>query len=245
MRSDILIKVIVRTINILGCSGLMLWSGMESIRAEENRVHSDIASNNTSLNPASAIPVKALPKDSTDAIDLWAQDSSPSTLVKITAVKLNPISNGIEVELVSDGSSTSQPIRRTEGNTVIAEIENAVLALPEGPGFQTANPVPGVISVSVMQLDNTTIQVRIVGTTAAPTASVKLNEAIAAQPQPANPMQPNEPDASDESDEGEEEMVVTGQKEPSYRAPNASTATKTDTALRDIPQSIQVVPRQA
>jgi len=45
--------------------------------------------------------------------------------------------------------------------------------------------------------------------------------------------------------EGEEqEIVVTGEQETRYSVPNASTATRTDTPIRDIPQSIQVVPRQ-
>ncbi|MGF1673000.1 MAG: TonB-dependent siderophore receptor, partial [Rivularia sp. (in: cyanobacteria)] len=39
------------------------------------------------------------------------------------------------------------------------------------------------------------------------------------------------------------ELVVTGERS-GYRVPNSSTATKTDTPLRDIPQSIQVIPRQ-
>ncbi|WP_228060242.1 TonB-dependent siderophore receptor, partial [Plectonema radiosum] len=39
------------------------------------------------------------------------------------------------------------------------------------------------------------------------------------------------------------ELVVTGERS-GYRVPNSSTATKTDTPLRDIPQSIQVIPQQ-
>lgn len=38
--------------------------------------------------------------------------------------------------------------------------------------------------------------------------------------------------------------MVTGEGQRGYRVPNAATATKTDTPLRDIPQSIQVVPQQ-
>ncbi|NHC37930.1 TonB-dependent siderophore receptor [Scytonema millei] len=41
----------------------------------------------------------------------------------------------------------------------------------------------------------------------------------------------------------EQEIVVTGEQE-GYSVPDASTATRTDTPLRDIPQSTQVVPRQ-
>ncbi|MEH2300033.1 MAG: TonB-dependent receptor [Nostoc sp.] len=39
------------------------------------------------------------------------------------------------------------------------------------------------------------------------------------------------------------ELVVTGEQD-GYNAPNATTATRTDTPLRDIPQSIQVIPNQ-
>jgi len=40
------------------------------------------------------------------------------------------------------------------------------------------------------------------------------------------------------------EIVVTGEQETGYSVPNATSATRTDTPLRDIPQSIQVVPQQ-
>lgn len=46
------------------------------------------------------------------------------------------------------------------------------------------------------------------------------------------------------SAEEEIEIVVTGEQETGYSVPNASTATRTDTPLRDLPQSIQVVPEQ-
>ncbi|MEH1837143.1 MAG: TonB-dependent receptor plug domain-containing protein [Nostoc sp.] len=58
--------------------------------------------------------------------------------------------------------------------------------------------------------------------------------------QPTNQTQPEQPSA--QSDQPIE-LVVTGEQD-GYRVSNASTATKTDTPLRDIPASIQVVPRQ-
>ncbi len=45
-------------------------------------------------------------------------------------------------------------------------------------------------------------------------------------------------------DEQEEELVVQGNRAPTDRVPSGTTATRTDTALRDIPQSIQVIPGQ-
>jgi iron complex outermembrane recepter protein len=172
-------------------------------------------------------------KPSTRAADLLAQEAI-ATIVKITGVKINSTDAGLEVVLESDLASTTVPMTRSEGNTFIAEVKNAVLALPEGPGFNAANPAVGVTSVNVTQLNAKTVRVSVVGEQAAPTATVKFSEPVTAQKT-----------APEAPEEGEEEVVVTGQqKKPSYRVPNSSTATKTDTPLRDIPQSIQIVPKE-
>jgi iron complex outermembrane recepter protein len=170
-------------------------------------------------------------KLSTHAADLLAQDTA-STSLKITGVKLNPTATGIDVVLESNMATTLLPITRTEGNTVIAELKNTVLALPEGPGFEAANPAPGITSVSVVQLDEKTVRVSVVGGKTIPIATVKLNPVAITQ----------SPTTSEES---EEEVVATGQQQKSeYRVPNSSTATKIDTPLRDIPQSIQIIPKE-
>ncbi len=171
-------------------------------------------------------------KPSIRAADLLAQETT-ATVVKITGVKLNPTVAGLEVVLESDLTSTVVPVTRTEGNLFIAELKNAVLTLPEGQGFQAINPAAGITRVSVTQVNETTIEVSVVGTEKTPTATVKVTEATMAQ-QPA----------PTESIEGEEEIVATGEQETGYRVPNASTATKTDTPIRDIPASIQVIPRE-
>ncbi|MEH2246431.1 TonB-dependent siderophore receptor [Nostoc sp.] len=55
--------------------------------------------------------------------------------------------------------------------------------------------------------------------------------------------QQTQPEQSSAQSDEPIELVVTGEQD-SYRIPNASTGTRTDTPLRDIPQSIQVVPQQ-
>ncbi|MEH2277327.1 MAG: TonB-dependent receptor plug domain-containing protein [Nostoc sp.] len=70
--------------------------------------------------------------------------------------------------------------------------------------------------------------------TAAPTQPIPQVE------QPTNQTQPQQPSASNDQPI---ELVVTGELD-GYSVPDASTATRTDTPLRDIPQSIQVVPQQ-
>ncbi|NDJ20045.1 AMIN domain-containing protein, partial [Myxacorys almedinensis] len=121
---------------------------------------------------------------------------------------------------------------RTEGNALVADIPNAVLTLPEGQSFQVENPAQGVTAVNVTQPEPTSVRVRVTGNQAPPTTEVVLKTGGLAYS--LNP----------EGDEPDEEIVVTGEGEQGYRVPNASTATRTDTPIRDIPASIQVVPRQ-
>jgi len=94
-----------------------------------------------------------------------------------------------------------------------------------------------------------------VDTTAQPPQSPPIQPppAVSELVQPETPDQPREitpaavkPQQPAESAPGEEEIeiVVTGEREDGYSVPNASTATRTDTPVRDIPASIQVVPRQ-
>jgi iron complex outermembrane recepter protein len=163
--------------------------------------------------------------------------SQAPTLIRITGVKLNPTNAGLEVILETETGTTIKPVTRTEGNTLIAEISNATLALTEEPGFTANQPAVGVATVSVTQANAQTVRVRVVGTEAAPTASVKLS--------PSTPIA-EKPTTSEEKmvDEGEEEIVATGQKEGGYVVPNSSVGTRTDTPLRDVPQAIQVIPQQ-
>ncbi|WP_155707529.1 TonB-dependent siderophore receptor, partial [Gloeocapsopsis dulcis] len=68
--------------------------------------------------------------------------------------------------------------------------------------------------------------------------------AIAVQPGVEQPMGEIPPEESSVQENELIELVVTAEQDAGYRVPNASTATRTDTPLRDIPASIQVVPRQ-
>jgi iron complex outermembrane receptor protein len=60
---------------------------------------------------------------------------------------------------------------------------------------------------------------------------------------PQEPAQTEDPPQTAEG-EKEIEILVTGEQEEGYSIPNATTGTRTDTPIRDIPQSIQVIPEQ-
>nr|WP_199316582.1 TonB-dependent siderophore receptor [Chroococcidiopsis sp. [FACHB-1243]] len=195
-----------------------------------------------------------------------------SNVVQVTGVRLNPTPNGLEMILETTDGTIPQILTYGYQQTWVANIINAQLRLPEGNIFRQNNPVAGITSVTVSQLATSSIRVTVTGTsiptgqivtrnrtlvlslTAPTTPTAQTPPAPATPPAPKPDIQPK-PEATPPEPENiqqpsqpapeEEEIVVTGEREvEGYNAPDASTATKTDTPLRNIPQSIQVIPRQ-
>ncbi|WP_202925021.1 TonB-dependent siderophore receptor [Myxacorys almedinensis] len=164
----------------------------------------------------------------------WTAQIEAAT-VQVTGVTLNRLDSGLEITLET---AEGKPLQvdatnfRTESDRLIAEIPNAVLALSNDQAFSAENPAPDIASVRVTQQDATTIRVSVSGNNALPKSEVTLKTGEFAYS--LNP----------EADEPDEEIVVTGEGQQGYRVPNATTATRTDTPIRDIPGSIQVIPRQ-
>ncbi|MDZ4871165.1 MAG: Vitamin B12 transporter BtuB [Chroococcidiopsis cubana SAG 39.79] len=157
-----------------------------------------------------------------------AQNQDNTTVVEVTAVKVNATPTGLNIILETATGATIPATTRTQDNILIADIPNAVLKPRKI--FQADNPVAEISQVTVTQQPENRLEVRVIGETGAPTAKINTTSnglAIAVTP-----------DAK-----AEMEIVVTGEQE-SYAVPNASVGTRTDAPLRDIPQSIQVVPRQ-
>ncbi len=190
--------------------------------------------------------------------------SQVGEVIQVTSVKANPTAKGVEVILQSDKGQQLQVVNRTVGNNFITDIPNAQLRLPNGDTFtfRSEKPIAGVTEITVTNFDAQTIRVSVTGETGVPTVelfdspdeglifSVASGAASSAQ----NPTTPTDLPRGGEtqqtqseqpSTEGDEpiELVVTGEQD-GYTVPEASTATLTDTPLRDIPQSIQVIPQQ-
>jgi iron complex outermembrane recepter protein len=167
------------------------------------------------------------------------------SLVEITGVQVNPTDNRIEVILETANTEALQPVDRSTDNSYIVDIPNAVLTLPERQNFNSTNPVSGITSVSVTQLDANTVRVTVTGEESLPTAQLfDSNQGLIFEFAPTvSPTQPPEQPTSETPAEAPIELVVTGQQD-SYRVPNASAGTRTDTPIRDIPQAIQVIPKQ-
>jgi iron complex outermembrane recepter protein len=112
--------------------------------------------------PTETPQVADLERSQTSMTDLLAQDKS-IVAVQVTGVRINPTSNGVEVILETKDGIALQAQTRKEGNTIIAEIPNAVLALPDGKNFQAEKPSPGITAIAIVQLEGNRIQIDITG----------------------------------------------------------------------------------
>lgn len=178
-----------------------------------------------------------LDRPATTVVEWLAQSTTVS--VPITGVQLNPTAQGFELLLETSGEAIQPAATSVVGNALIADIPNAVLALPEGEEFQQTNPAEGIALLSVTGLPNNRVRVAITGIDAPPIADLSVEPSglvIAVMP------------GTETAEAGEDaiQVVVTGEQEEGsdYYVPEASTATRTDTPLRDVPQSITVIPQQ-
>ena len=210
----------------------------------------------------------------TGAVAVLVATPAKADVIQVTGVRLNPTANGLEVILETASRASPQVNTSSDNQTLLIDLSNAQLNLPESREFRSENPVQGITSVTVTSLSANSIRVTVTGDRAVPQAQVipspqGLVVSLSApsvtaettptpetpqtnpngQTQPSAPSTPGaKPEAPTEAPQVEEEIeiVATGEQEPEagYRVPNATSATRTDTPIRDIPQSIQVVPQQ-
>ncbi|MEO0459169.1 MAG: TonB-dependent receptor plug domain-containing protein, partial [Cyanobacteria bacterium P01_A01_bin.114] len=156
--------------------------------------------------------------------------------VEITDVQIEATANGLTLQLTTSGE-LSVPETSVTGNAAIADIPNAVLRLSASDEFFASAPAEGIALVNVTNLPNGQVRIAITGTDAPPAVDVDAtNNRFTLSATPGDPTAQSLDDAI--------QITVTGEQEDDYFAPDASTATRTDTPILDIPASIQVIPRQ-
>ncbi len=182
-------------------------------------------------------------------------------VISITGVKANPTDKGLEVILQTAQGEQLQVTNRSIGNNFVADISGGQLRLLSGEAFtfRSEKPLTGITEITVTNIDANTVRVTVVGEASQPIVELFDDDAglvfgvapvaTATQPQPEASQTTEKPATGSPQEKPSAqldepiELVVTGEQD-SYRVPNASTATRTDTLLRDIPQSIQVVPQE-
>ncbi|MEG5035158.1 TonB-dependent receptor domain-containing protein [Microcoleus sp. AT3-D2] len=190
--------------------------------------NSDRAFPNPNIEPITDIPkLNDIDRPSTSVEGLLEQSRQSfiisdavrisQSVVQVTGVKLNPTAAGLEVILETEAGQLLQAITRTEGNSAIADIENAQLVLPSGEEFRVQNPDRGIAEVTVTQLEGSRIRVTVTGEQAAPPAQVVESDRglVLSVTPPVNSEQL--------------EIVVT--------------ATRTAEVIQNIPRSVTVVTR--
>lgn len=200
--------------------------GVLPVKAQEKKV-------NKSKIPIAPFSSSSAPQPATTVTEWLAQiEALP---VQITEVRVETTeAEKLQMVLATLEGELSVPDIRTVDNILTAEIANAALS----ETFSQANPAAGIEHVSVMQLPGDKVRIAITGENSPPVvevSSVETGLVLAVTPGTA-----------EVAEEDEVEVTVTAerQEDEGYNPSSASTATRTDIPLRDIPQSIQVVPRQ-
>jgi iron complex outermembrane recepter protein len=237
---------------LLFLSGVFSVVGVQAVRAQSSAPRQDIPRLNE---------VEHFPK-STNAL---SQTPAPlQEITPITEVKAKPTDKGVEIILQTTKGEQLQVANRSTGNNFIADITGARLQLPNGGSFifRSEKPIAGITEITVTNFDANTVRITVIGEAGLPTVELFDDDsglifgivptATATQP-PQQPQtsQAEEKPASEMPEKDKPtaqqnepiELVVTGAQD-SYRVENSTTGTRTDTPLRDIPQSIQVVPQK-
>ncbi len=197
---------------ILGIFYLLL---SQPALAEEKQTKVDIGKEKADRSVSNILQLSEFKRYKTNAAYLLTQENTTPAIIQITGVRLQQTNNGLEVILDSQGDLSS-PTTKTEGNTLIADIQNAVLSLPNGGEFQANNPGETIASITVTQLDNKVI-VRITGETTAPTVNF------------AN---------------GDRRLVLSLNSAPRADIELTVTAQKRPEEAQDVPLSLTVIPQQ-
>ncbi|NCJ08610.1 TonB-dependent receptor [Synechococcales cyanobacterium C] len=144
--------------------------------------------------------------------------------VQITGVRLEPTETGLSIVLETPNGDLPTPTTQTVGNALIAEIPNAVLALPEGDAFEQFDPAEGIALVSVTGLPGERVRVSVTGTDAPPEAQVRAEaQGLVFGVTPGT-------ETASVQDEDAIQVVVT--------------ATRREEPLENIPRSVTVITRE-
>lgn len=126
--------------------------------------------------------------------------------VQVVGVKLDRTDAGLDIVLeTQDGKPLQIDASkfRAEGSSLIADIPNAVLALPNQPAFGSENPTSEIANIQVVQVDANRIRVTVTGKGALPKQNISLKTGGLAYS--LNP----EADLPDD-----EEITITGTRSP-------------------------------
>ena len=155
-------------------------------------------------NPSAVLHLRDRPKPATTLKEWQTQLLTQNTPVSVIGVKVERTETGIDIILeTADGKPLPVDASqfRAEGNTLIADLQNAVLAIPDQPEFSAENITDEITNVQVKQVGDR-LRVLVIGKTAVLTQDVTLKVGDLAYS--LNP----------DDEIPEEEITVTGTRTP-------------------------------
>ena len=190
---------------------------------------------------ASARDLLARPRQLLQRAEHPQRTVSQNNLTSVTGVKIDRTDKGLEIVLTTRGNRLI-PLIFPEGNNLVIDILDATLAPAIKDGLIETNPIPGIKQVKLTKVDESSLRLIVAGQTQTPSAEVIPSEAnsVVLNVVPKTSAAQTEVDEADE----EIEIIATDKAEDSYYVGNTSTATRTDIPLRDLPQSVQIIPQQ-
>ena len=232
---------------IVGCFVGIVFAGIQPVEAQAQLPfagsggESNVANKLQQVTSSHVVNVEAIPEEAiahlseverpASTVEQWLAQST----VQITGVQINPTETGFEILL--ETAANQQPAITTSaiGNVLIADIPNAVLALPDSDEFRTVNPVDGIALVTVTPRE-TGVRIAVTGVEAPPSADVRTDA--------QNLVLSVTPGATGAEAAEEIEVLVTGDQDEGYNPSGATTGTRIEAPLRDVPLTLQVIPRE-
>ncbi|MEM6399867.1 MAG: TonB-dependent receptor, partial [Cyanobacteria bacterium P01_D01_bin.116] len=201
-----------------GILGIFYLALSQPALAKENLVKKQINLNKekTSVEQKEILQLDEIEFAKTSASYLLTQENTTPAIIQITGVRSQQTSNGLEVILETSQGDLLTPTTTIDGNTLIADIENAQLNLSDGRDFQTKNPLEGIALITVNQVGNK-VQIRITGVENPPTPNIASSDRQLII-------------SLDSTPEADIELIVTAQKRPEEQ--------------QEIPLSLTVIPQQ-
>ncbi|MBP0020470.1 MAG: TonB-dependent siderophore receptor [Cyanobacteria bacterium SBLK] len=166
-----------------------------------------------------------------------------TNIAEIANIRLQPISSGVELVLETTNGDVIQPFSSVDGETLILDLVNARLALPDSDRYSVENPIEEVSSLIVEPLEDGSIRITLVGIEVLPEANLSVTGEEFIVEIPSTAAIARSQDSSITSDSGTLRIGVTGQEE-NYIAPSSSSATGLDASILETPFSIQILPEE-
>lgn len=168
----------------------------------------------------------------TNAKLLLSQEAPPtqaSEIIQVTGVRLNPTAKGLELIWETSSGKPLQISTSRQGNILIADVQNAKLALPNGKEFRADNPAKGISTIAIRQFSTNSIRVSITGTEAIPTAQIN---------QSTNTLTLSIPQAVASADEIEITVTGTRTARPVQDSPATITVIEANEIERNLVQNL-------